>query len=295
MSKIYILYHANCLDGAGAKFAAWKKYGNKAEYIAVNYKQAVPEFESNSEIYILDFSYPRDVLEGLQAAGHKVVIRDHHVTAKEALEGLPGAVFDMDKSGAVMAWEYFHPNTPVPQLLLHIQDRDLWKFKLPGTKEINMAIPLMEWDMLMWNDVVLTDIGTKLPGEPLWTTAKLKLAGEVLEQSNQQKIKSALKSKVKIIKFLGYEIGITNTGELGSEIGNAIYDSKDLNVDFAITYCISPKDEVFFSLRSKGAMDVRKIAEKFGGGGHVNASGFVSDLPTLFKILKGELSEVRSL
>jgi len=40
----------------------------------------------------------------------------------------------------------------------------------------------------------------------------------------------------------------------------------------------SRKGKVKCSLRSKGTLDVSKIANDFGGGGHVNASGFKSDL-----------------
>jgi len=40
----------------------------------------------------------------------------------------------------------------------------------------------------------------------------------------------------------------------------------------------SRKGKVKCSLRSKGDLDVSKIAHDFGGGGHVNAAGFKSDL-----------------
>jgi phosphoesterase RecJ-like protein len=40
----------------------------------------------------------------------------------------------------------------------------------------------------------------------------------------------------------------------------------------------SRKGKVKCSLRSKGTIDVSKIAHDFGGGGHVNAAGFKSDL-----------------
>jgi len=40
----------------------------------------------------------------------------------------------------------------------------------------------------------------------------------------------------------------------------------------------SRKGKVKCSLRSKGNIDVSKIARDFGGGGHINASGFKSDL-----------------
>ena len=291
MSKIYILSHAPCMDGTGARFSAWKRFGNKAEYFYVNYGNPVPEMEPNSEVYILDFSYPREVLEGLQKTHKLVQVIDHHATAKTALEGVKNCVFDISKSGAVLSWEYFNPGTPVPKLLAHVQDRDLWKFEIPYTKEVIKGLALLEGDMTKWNDVYLTEIGSNLPGNP-WTLERLREAGSVLEISDSIKIKSALKSKVKIIKFQGFEIGICNTGELASEICNAICESKELNVDFAAAYCITPKDEVLFSLRSVGVMDVSRIAEKWGGGGHKNASGFRTDLKTLIKILSGELSEM---
>jgi len=51
----------------------------------------------------------------------------------------------------------------------------------------------------------------------------------------------------------------------------------------------SRKGKVKCSLRSKGTIDVSKIAHEFGGGGHVNAAGFKSDVDvdqTLALVLK---------
>ena len=113
---IYVLYHKNCMDGKGAAYAAWKKFGESAKYIEVNYGEPVPEMTDASEIYILDFSYPKDVLYKM-AETAKVVVLDHHKTAQADLEGVEFAKFDMTKSGAVLAWEYFHPNSPTPMSL----------------------------------------------------------------------------------------------------------------------------------------------------------------------------------
>src|SRR5690606_18083449 len=114
--------------------------------IPVHYKEPLPKLlvdyyenlntRNKAEVYILDFSYNKETLLHLSHFVKKIVVLDHHITAKEDLEDLPFAFFDMDKSGAVLAWEYFRPGVPVPKLLLHVQDRDLWKFKLDNTAEI---------------------------------------------------------------------------------------------------------------------------------------------------------------
>ena len=136
MSKIYTLYHNNCPDGFGSALAAYLKFGDKSEYIGVKHQQDPPEMEPGSEVYILDFSYPRQVMEELFQQHTQVITLDHHKTAQEALLGLRGALFDMNRSGAMISWEYFHPERPIPDLFRYIQDRDLWEWKLEGTGEI---------------------------------------------------------------------------------------------------------------------------------------------------------------
>jgi oligoribonuclease NrnB/cAMP/cGMP phosphodiesterase (DHH superfamily) len=171
---IWGLYHSDCLDGFGAAFALWlyykKRYAHlpsppSLSFMPVKYGEAFPaEPEPGDVIYILDFSFPREVLE-LHAQDKKIVVIDHHKTAAENLRRLPSspiplsptgivAHFDMNKSGAVMAWEYFFPDEPVPMLLQHIQDRDLWRFEIPGTRELTEALfyrprTLPEWEKLL--------------------------------------------------------------------------------------------------------------------------------------------------
>ena len=101
MSKKVVLYHAGCHDGFGAAWAAHQKFGDSAEYTAVQYGQDPPNIEAGSEVYIVDFSYPRPILEALNKKMSKLVVLDHHDTARKELEGLDYATFDMDKSGAV--------------------------------------------------------------------------------------------------------------------------------------------------------------------------------------------------
>jgi len=52
--------------------------------------------------------------------------------------------------------------------------------------------------------------------------------------------------------------------------------SRETRVSFLVKE--TPEGKVCCSLRSKGALNVAKIAQELGGGGHLNASGFKSDL-----------------
>jgi nanoRNase/pAp phosphatase (c-di-AMP/oligoRNAs hydrolase) len=223
----------------------------------------------------VDFAYPKEVLEQLQSVHKSVTVLDHHKTAQGWLEGVKGCHFDMTKSGCVLAWEFFHPDKPVPELLLDIQDRDLWKFERPNSKAVHAGLALLNGNMHAWDQIIYSE---------------LVASGNTLLRRQDQAVESHVKHKVKVIDFQGYKVGITNSSEYASEIGNGICNATDLyQINFAAIYVITNRDSVLFSLRSVGEMDVAKVAEKFGGGGHKNAAGFQTSLDVLTEIIKGSI------
>lgn len=283
MPKTVILYHGSCMDGTGAKYAAWKQFQEKAEYYPCYYGQPLPEFNGKADttIYFLDFSVSRDELIALRSLYKRVVVIDHHVTAQEALQGLPDVVFDMSKSGAVLAWEYFHPLTTIPMLLQFIQDRDLWKFQFPESKAIHVGLGTLEGKMKSWNNYVdqprEEDVGDML--------IELADTGKAILAEHQRIVRYAVPKTVKVINFLGKKAGIVNTGELVSEKGEAICRDEKLDVDLAIMWFVDTSDNVILSMRSLGdETDVSAICKQLGGGGHRNASGcrvLLSDMPDI--------------
>ncbi|MCI0558537.1 MAG: hypothetical protein MN733_08585, partial [Nitrososphaera sp.] len=151
----YVLYHGNCPDGFTAAWAAWKSLGDSAKYIPVSYGRDLPEIEEDRAfppiVYIVDFSYSRDVLIALN---EKAVVRvlDHHKTAEADLAGLSFCTFDMTKSGAMLSWEYFRPGrTPVPRIVQYVQDQDLWRWALPNSKEISAWYMSYEYSFEKWD------------------------------------------------------------------------------------------------------------------------------------------------
>lgn len=263
---IVVIYHGNCTDGFGAAYAAWFKFGNKAEYVEAQYGQLPPEV-TNKEVYILDFSYKRDVLITMCGAAKSLLVLDHHITAKEDLAGLDFAVFDMNRSGCMMAWEHFHPDLAIPWGLKMIQDRDLWRFEMPYTKEFTAALrAFVEPSFEAW-DIVLSDQNE---------SDKLVSRGRDLLKVEDKDI-TFLAQRKHEITLVGIDgIACNAPSKYASDLGNRL--AKE-SATYAVIYSYDGyRQEWQYSLRSIGDYDVTPIAKHFGGGGHKNASGFATKL-----------------
>ena len=146
-----VLYHADCLDGFGAAWAIWKRVPT-AQFIPVTHGMPPPAGLPGRHLVIVDFSYPRPTLESIASEAASLKVLDHHITAEKALAGLPFAYFDQKKSGAVLAWEWAH-DVPTPWLLQYIQDKDLWQWALPNSREINAALASYPFDFQVWDEL----------------------------------------------------------------------------------------------------------------------------------------------
>lgn len=263
MSKTYVLHH-NDPDGFGAAYAAFKALGTEnVEYIPVDYGRPRPELEDGSHVYILDFSYPRADLDRLVERMQSVLVIDHHKSAMLDLEGHPNAIFDMNKSGAGLAWDHFHPNTPRPDYINYIEDADLWRFALPDSKAVKNS--------LYQEDLTL---------EAFIKGAEKSIADRIAEGIVIQKvIDHNLQMGFVVMHTLAideFTMLAVNSCLHMSEFGNALFTKflKEKKADFAGTYYRYTPNTYKFSLRSVGDFDVSVICKRFGGGGHKNAAGF---------------------
>lgn len=273
MSKPLVIYHANCLDGFGAALAAWLHFteqGVEADYFAAKHGGEPPEC-SGREVYIVDFSYKRPVLQQICAAANSVTILDHHISAQEDLDGLEveydnlSVTFDMEMSGAVLTWEHFHKTTP-PMLLQHVQDRDLWRFELDGSDAINTALMSYPFDFDFWKG--LMEDPDKLRA--------LRTEGETINRFRRQLI-DQYKNRAVLSTIAGFQVPVVNAPHaIISELLGELAQDYPFAAGFQ-----DHGNKRSWSLRSRkeGGEDVAKIAEKFGGGGHRNAAGFGMQLP----------------
>ncbi len=137
-----ILYHGYCRDGFAAAWILKKKYPD-AEYIPVHHDGSPPpEGLEDKDVLIVDFAYDRPILLDLKEKTNSLIVLDHHADRAEEMEGLDFCVFDMEESGATLAWKYCFPQCPdmQPNLVRYARDRDLWRFELEDSKAINAAI-----------------------------------------------------------------------------------------------------------------------------------------------------------
>lgn len=310
--KPLVIYHANCTDGFGAAFAAWLKLGDGAKYLPMNYGQ---EFDPlirvrDREIYILDFSFPKQNMDLLFEGAARVVWLDHHKTAFEMrLGGIPQhgqyvigtghtIWLDNNKSGAMLAWEYFHPNTKVPMLIQHIDDYDRWQFKLDGSKELHAALASYKpWTFDMWREIFLCGLFEK---ETWRVPEEIYMEGRAILRAHNQNVQAALKQAracwIKALKPIdlpgsfidgilpGWQGLAANAPSfLASDLGHELANKSGT---FGLVWSMAGDGQVHCSLRSNGEYDVSAIAKAFGGGGHRNAAGFSTDIDTLLGWLK---------
>lgn len=279
-NRSVVLYHANCSDGFGAAWAAWKSLGDEAEYIPVQYNEPPPlnRIPDGSRVYIVDFSYDRETLISLARRSNLVLVRDHHKTAREALEGLtfPGldVLFDQGKSGAVLAWEYFHPGEDVPTLLRYVQDRDLWQWKLTASRPFSAALAVEPRDFRSWD---LIDRFTRNLNDP-GAVEKLDVfvsRGAAILAAQRHHVES-LASHAFWLKISGHFVPVVNSPVWQSELGERLCELHPES-PFAAVFFVT-ETSVVWSLRSRGGFDVSEVARSLKGGGHTAADGFTRRL-----------------
>lgn len=254
------IYHGNCADGFGAAWVVRKALGD-IEFVPGKYHEAPPDV-TGKNVMMVDFSYRRPVLLEMAEKATSILILDHHKTAEEELVDLPANVtakFDMNRSGAMLTWEHFFPCETPPQLLLHIEDRDLWRFALQNTRQIQANVFSYPYDFQVWD--------TLMDAAP----EALAADGEAIERKHFKDIRELLGVTTREMVIGGHRVPVANLPyTMSSDAGSELAKGRP----FAACYWDVPEGRVF-SLRSNNeGVDVSEVAKQYGGGGHRNASGF---------------------
>ncbi len=310
-SPITVIYHADCADGFGAAYAAWRRFGDAATYRPMHHGQPWEMAEiAGHAVYILDFSFPPDKLEAISSLAQSVVQIDHHASARQPWAHLLVRIadggesyrhptlaltlcFNLDKSGARLAWEYFHPAQPVPLILCHIEDMDLWRFALPGTRAVGRALRLHDFNFATWNALIDASPNSDSP-----RYQALIAEGEAIERFFQTEVDRLAQSRLVMPARLRGEpldplqvlrhclptvgdderawraisgLAINASAMFSSELGDRLAERSG---SFGLIWQLGADGQVKASLRAKGNVNVAEIATNYGGGGHPNAAGF---------------------
>ncbi len=297
MNSWLCIYHSHCLDGFGAAWSVLR--GLKKSLITIEWQPGVhhnpPIDVTGKHVILVDFCYKADAMKTLIQQATSTLVLDHHKTAVTQIQLLlqqhtiysvdlnesskihcwdayrtyidsqsakPHSLaylFDMNRSGAGISWDFFHPQTARPRLIEHIEDGDLWRFQLEQTREIIAALgsypyEFAQWDLLMAQDSQL-----------------LAREGEIIRRKHNKDLFELVTTCRRTIEIAGYPVPAASLPPtMASDAGHLLAEGQA----FSATYYDTAKYRVF-SLRSgPTGLDVAEIASRYGGGGHKHAAGF---------------------
>lgn len=261
-----VIYHGgSCLDGFCSAWVVHQHFPN-AEYLACNYGDPLPDQIDGRDIVVVDFSWKREQMIEMKRRAKSLVVLDHHKTAEAELRGLDFCVFNNEKSGASLAWEFFN-DTPAPWVVQYVEDADLWRWALPYSREIKAAIS--SYDLTF-------DTLDRLAKEPLCLgDTTLVEEGQAILRFKKQMVDLAVKN-AEVVEIAGHKVLQCNVSAsaLISDVGHELAKGRP----FGLTW-FEKDGRRIFSLRSvEGGMDVSEIAKMFGGGGHKHAAGFFTKI-----------------
>lgn len=273
MIRPLVIYHGNCADGFSAAWCFWRKYRDGADYVAGVYQQNPPDCHGR-DVYLVDFSYKRPVVEMMLDEANSVTLIDHHKTAIEDLQplfmqdswtGEPKQLAhftDLNRSGATLAWDFLFPGEDRPLLLGHIEDRDLWRFKLPGTREIQANVFSYEYTFEQWDRLMAADQVELL---------KMTVAGAAIERKHHKDIAELVGVCKRRMVIGGHDVPVASLPyTLVSDAAHLMAQGEP----FAACYWDTPKGRIFGLRATDAGADVSEVAKQYGGGGHAKAAGF---------------------
>jgi hypothetical protein len=278
--KTLCVFHGNCQDGFGAAWAVRHFLGEDVEFFPGVYQEPPPDV-TGKNVLMVDFSYKRPVLMEMYKTSRTIIVLDHHKSAQEDLADFPAppsladlsepcplfdgpmALFDMERSGAGLTWDYLSGGKqPRPHLIDHIEDRDLWRFKLPGTREIAAALFSYPYDFELWDGFMFND-----------SLAILAAEGAAIERKHHQDIANLLPVVQRQMVIGGTVMPVACLPlTLTSDAGHHM--AVECGTGVAACYWDVPEGRVFSLRSTDDGPDCQAIAVKYGGGGHAHAAGF---------------------
>lgn len=277
-----VLYHANCPDGFTAAWAIFRAYP-AAITIPVQHGKHYPEQLEDKDVVIVDFCYPREIMIELNKITKSLLCLDHHITAKDQCEDLGFCKFDLTKSGAGLAWDYFYESRR-PWLVDYIEYRDLgfvWtkpESEHPNNLEAALAaVDSYQKTFDQWEKLAFSY------SPDFSDNCSLVAEGKAILRYKKQLIDQIVGSST-VKQIDGDLVSIANSPVLQSEVGNRLV--KENQCAYSVVWS-EQVEQIRVSLRSEdGKQDVSKVAGKYpGGGGHRNAAGFRLDRSNIEDLL----------
>lgn len=282
-----VIYHGrSCPDGFAAALAAWLYFDGHAEFLALDHGDVktladLPAVAGRA-VYILDFSFAEPLLHDIDAVAAKLVVLDHHLSAADKLDGFQcqcGVVhFDMKKSGAHLAWEFFHPTQPLPDLVKYVEDRDIWVWQYPESAGFLAALDMEAFDFARWQAIA------SLQGEALQAYIE---RGRAMDEKFV-KLARNMAEAAQPLTFNGVAGLMVNVpSAFHSLVGDILCEKSGT---FALMWSVDKTGVIKCGLRSRSGFNCIPLAESMHGGGHAQACGFKMPRERLLELLGGQFT-----
>jgi hypothetical protein len=279
-----VIYHGReCPDGFAAALAAWIFYDGQAEFLSLDHGdvKSVADLPSltGRAIYILDFSFSPEIMRSIEERAAKLVLLDHHKSAADKLVGFVSRCgyvhFDLKKSGARLAWEFFLPAQPLPDLVRFVEDRDIWVWQYPQSAGFLAALDMEPLEFSRWREIT---------GFDAVRLAKYVERGQAMDEKFS-KLASGIAEAAQAITFNGVNGLMVNApGVFHSLVGDLLSRQSGT---FALMWSVDKSGLIKVGLRSQPGFDCIALAESMHGGGHAQACGFRMALQRLPELLGG--------
>ena len=264
--KTVILYHGNCPDGFGGAYSAWKKFGDAAEYIAVQHQVPPPEGLTGAKLYLIDFCYPREYMNELAKNAESLTVLDHHEGVEDVVEAQPEYVYDAKRSGATIAWSYFHPDEQVPEMLRIIMKGDLYQMFTDEERAIASYVYAQPYDFHGW-DQLRVDI------EDADGKAAIVAKGRAYTEHFQM-LTNQIAERADLVEFEGHRVYLVSAPRMfATELGTKL---RAKGAEFVLITRNDENGEMRVSMRAgdNHSVNLAEIAQKYGGNGHPGSAAF---------------------
>jgi hypothetical protein len=276
-------------------------------FIPIDYNNIFPleNIRKDEKVWIVDFSISPEEMEQLLIITKDVTWIDHHISAIRkynnseiknlrgirhtpelpAIEITKDSLLEKNEAACTLTFKYImwftdrgdgeinfnsqRENKKIPMPIALIGDRDCWEYKY-GEKSNYFHEATFNYDLSSESNFFDTIIGNNFTC--LHKLAMIMKEGKFLYEYNKRRNEYIVKQYGFHVKFHEYNCLALNTTAKSSDAldGEENLDKYDILIPFYYYGGL-----FHYSLyTNKENIDVSKIAEVFGGGGHKNAAGF---------------------
>lgn len=279
------IYHIADHDGKGSA-AIVKSVYPETELMGLNHDMEIPydEITKHNKIIVCDFALPLDFMFELSQSRDFTWI-DHHVSVieqyeKAIKEGTQQPIKGIRRVGTaalMLTWEYFYPERPLPLGIKLLGLNDVFDLRDKRVRPFEYAMQAL---------------GVNRPTDKIWS----ELINDTLDVTEMVEKGKAILSYIRNRNFRlaraeafeseyqGLKCICANIPQGYSEFYDSLDNIKDY--DMMVNFFMNKKNCWNLSFyTAKDNVDVSKVAEKFGGGGHAKAAG-ASSLKELPEFLR---------